>query len=1330
MVDATSFAQRSEPQRDLRARELTQLTEWLQADAGSVVLLAGPRGVGKDRLAEDLARFAGSLPQTAIFEGRTPAAGGRSFHPYAEIVHQALAWAEQAGLAAQLIDPLYPSLAPVLEHAAAEDLSSTSLDQKLSFFDATRRLLAGIGRRGRVLVLVHDLERADLDTLELSRFLSDELFGDPSLDPEAAPAGMLLLSVRDDARTAQSARDFLAELTDRPAVRTMRLEGLDLEGLRSYVQSPHVLEKLLAASEGLPRELDALIEGLPNNVEELFERKLAGLEPTSREALCALAISGRPASARTLATVTGLPLKQLASALNELRDARIVERRIQNGEFQFSFGHRRDLEVTERSTDLEVRARLHGGWAAALAREPDPSAPALLAHHQLRSAHPEDGVSTAVLAAETYAVAGALNAAMEMLECARPHAEGEARLSIAHRLAELAPLTGSPRRGLRYVEELKKALPADQQGIAFLREAELHNAAGDYDDALAALEAARRSVPESALLERARIEATASEACYHLSARVEAAKAASEGLELLAAMNGQAPARVRIELLNQLGKIALADDDAPKAIEFFRETLEDAERSGLGSEQARSLINIGMAQVRLGQPNKAEQSLLAGIEKARAVNDLARLAFGHLNLGVFAHQCGDLGRAVECYRECRSLFRRLGNRTQLARVLHNLASLHLLCGDPSRARVYNDEALRLAKRSGVERVVAIATVVEGVILGELAEPEAGEAKLREGMLLLRKIGTERPLEALVELVEFQLRARALDRASETLEELERALESYASPVLRARADYSRGLLLLERGETGAEAPLARAREAFVQMGRQLQVRDVEVALARALITSGRRETARMHLAAAQQLQDAIGRELPEDLRRTFERGRLQQAVAEVRLELEGRATSRLLGPAPSPQRRREPTAIQPERKPEWRQRYGAIVGASSKLFRVFHILDRVAPSDGTVLIYGESGTGKELIAEAIHNQSPRARGPFVKLNCAALVESLLLSELFGHERGSFTGAHQRKIGRFEMAAGGTLFLDEIGDISPKTQVALLRVLQEREFERVGGGRAIKVEARIIFATNKNLAQMVREGTFREDLYYRLKGITIDLPPLRDRPEDVVALAEHFLGQFAGEAGTAPKSLAADAVELLTSYGWPGNIRELENIIRSVALFAEGEVISGRDFDEYRELFGGTSDLAESRPSSPAAPATFAPPVAELPRPAHLSVSSAPALPSRLPAPPPRSEPRSESDRHEPSLPAPAEVHRAPAGEPAHTSSESGDEQVLSQIFQRGVPLPELKRRIQAEAIARALRMTEGNITKAAEVLGMRRPRLSQIINADEELKALCQGASR
>jgi DNA-binding NtrC family response regulator len=237
-----------------------------------------------------------------------------------------------------------------------------------------------------------------------------------------------------------------------------------------------------------------------------------------------------------------------------------------------------------------------------------------------------------------------------------------------------------------------------------------------------------------------------------------------------------------------------------------------------------------------------------------------------------------------------------------------------------------------------------------------------------------------------------------------------------------------------------------------------------------------------------------------------------------------------------------------------------IVGTAPPLQRVFEVIDQVAPSRATVLITGESGTGKELVANAIHQRSPRAHGPFIKLHCAALAESLLESELFGHERGSFTGAMNRKDGRFTLADGGTLFLDEIGEISPAIQVKLLRFLQEREFERVGGTQTIHVDVRVIAATNRNLLDEIAKGRFREDLYYRLNVVALEMPPLRERRSDIPALVQFFVDRYAKENGKTIEGCAVDAMELLTSYGWPGNVRELENAIERAVVLAAGPTI--------------------------------------------------------------------------------------------------------------------------------------------------------------------------
>jgi DNA-binding NtrC family response regulator len=247
--------------------------------------------------------------------------------------------------------------------------------------------------------------------------------------------------------------------------------------------------------------------------------------------------------------------------------------------------------------------------------------------------------------------------------------------------------------------------------------------------------------------------------------------------------------------------------------------------------------------------------------------------------------------------------------------------------------------------------------------------------------------------------------------------------------------------------------------------------------------------------------------------------------------------------------------------------FSNIIGSSAPMQAVFKTVAQIAPSRASVLITGESGTGKELIAAAIHEHSPRASGPFVKLHCGALAESILESELFGHERGSFTGAQTRRDGRFFQAHKGTLFLDEIGEISPAVQVKLLRFLQEREFERVGGNETIKVDVRVLAATNRNLQQMVADGKFREDLYYRLNVIAIEMPALRVRPSDVPLLAVFFLRRYAAENGKDVRSFSADALELLSTYGWPGNVRELENVIERAVVVTQTTEITPADLPQ-------------------------------------------------------------------------------------------------------------------------------------------------------------------
>jgi Nif-specific regulatory protein len=257
-------------------------------------------------------------------------------------------------------------------------------------------------------------------------------------------------------------------------------------------------------------------------------------------------------------------------------------------------------------------------------------------------------------------------------------------------------------------------------------------------------------------------------------------------------------------------------------------------------------------------------------------------------------------------------------------------------------------------------------------------------------------------------------------------------------------------------------------------------------------------------------------------------------------------------------------------------RFENIIGESPQMKDVFKTIEKVARSNATVLILGETGVGKELVAEALHRNSSRGDRPFVKMNCAALHENLLESELFGHEKGAFTGADRQRTGRFELANDGTLFLDEIGNMAPSTQAKVLRVLQEREFERLGGSRTIKVDVRLVAATNKNLEEAIGRGEFREDLYYRLNVVTIRVPPLRERKEDLVPLAAFFIDRFAAELKKDVRGLDPGAVRALKRHTWPGNIRELENMIERAVLMAEGHYVTADELNVVAGAGAGTA----------------------------------------------------------------------------------------------------------------------------------------------------------
>jgi transcriptional regulator with GAF, ATPase, and Fis domain len=391
-----------------------------------------------------------------------------------------------------------------------------------------------------------------------------------------------------------------------------------------------------------------------------------------------------------------------------------------------------------------------------------------------------------------------------------------------------------------------------------------------------------------------------------------------------------------------------------------------------------------------------------------------------------------------------------------------------------------------------------------------------------------------------------------------------------------------------------------------------------------------------------------------------------------------------------------------------------IVGSDPSVRSLLAAVQKVGRSETTVLIHGESGTGKELVAEALHEASGRASGPLVKVNCAALVETLLLSELFGHEKGAFTGAAGRRRGRFEAAEGGTLFLDEIGDISSRTQVALLRVLQEKTFERVGGTASIRANVRVVCATHRDLKALVAKGEFREDLYYRLCGVVLEVPALRHRLGDLGVIADALLRRIAEERGGAPKSLSPMALAALKQHVWPGNIRELENALRAASLFAEGPQIDLVDFTENVESLRGLA--IDELGMSPAARESVAGRTSTSARSTGARLADAPSLSgSHLAGGSGASGEGPVTARSLGGPDAPGSVAGpASSGAPSSSGTPSATDVAYAHV-RSGISLADMKKQIERDCIARALGETDGNITRAATLLGMKRPRLSQLV---------------
>jgi transcriptional regulator with GAF, ATPase, and Fis domain/tetratricopeptide (TPR) repeat protein len=739
-------------------------------------------------------------------------------------------------------------------------------------------------------------------------------------------------------------------------------------------------------------------------------------------------------------------------------------------------------------------------------------------------------------------------------------------------------------------------------------------------------------------------------------------------------------AATRLGARGTLGKILLARGSWELADEHFAEDAMTASSHGETTAELRARLNRGIALLSKGRLDEAREILERVLADGTRLNEERARAYALSNLGLVAYRQHDYGSALQYWERTVRFPQALRGRLATALTIANLADLRLRLGLVDHAEHAISFGRKLLSGHAPPRCAALFKWVSAQVALAKRNTELARREIEGALVDAQASGDHDCLEsAYIVSARVALEDGDLARASQALATAESIAKSG-----RARAEIAivRAMHRRALGQPALEIA-NQALQAARLSGDEDLLTQIHALLAVVNRDADDMPAAHAHCARAIAVRDQVANGLPADIRAAYLSKPEMIALARFQTALANERNERASESADIeevPRTQRAPMRVESGEKRE-------IVGDDPQMKTLAVAIKKVAKSNSTVLIRGESGTGKELVAEALHRASDRANGPLVSVNCAALVETLLLSELFGHEKGAFTGASARRRGRFEMAEGGTLFLDEIGDISPRTQVALLRVLQEKTFERVGGTAPIRANVRVVCATHRDLRAMVERGEFREDLYYRLRGITLEVPALRARISDLPKIADHLLARIAEERNDAKKSLSSDAVDLLQRHRWPGNIRELENVLRAVSLFADGTTITMTD------LIENVEDLRSVAQQAPAqAPVSLRAPLSVLPAP----VSSA-AVPMSVAEPVDVAGDDEEGDG------------LLPEDEANATAV------AYAQVRQGAVSLSDIKRQIERDCIARALTETKGNITRAAALLGMKRPRLSQLV---------------
>ena len=1146
--------------------------------------------------------------------------------------------------------------------------------------------------RPALLLVVHPEQLSETERSILGRFVREYLHGPfeefgGGLEAFDSVRGCVAVVGQVGRETPFGVNEELADVID--------LTDAARQSVKAFLSREDVVDRFLASTEGNPTQLDVLMDELPTDCTNLWEHRYRDLEAAEQRVVQLLAVTGQAIPVEILeAAIDRLDVARSAGRLmRALRDDGFVRRSIGDGCIT--------LQLEDVAFARSVRTQLGDDEAQQIHRvlaeasrdghHRDGLDDAFIAKHFLAAGDEDQGFEYGLRAARRMHSRHALHDAREMFERILPMCpSAEKRREILSYLVDIYEGLGEYDSALEANEELIEGADASEAARLTVKRGDLLVESDDFERAIEVYEkSTTRGDPCVETRIRARLGVA--DAHYKLGNQNDARDEAETSLDVVedsaGALDERTAEKLEIRAKNMLGKVEIMSGNIDAARPIYERNLNVARQWGWEVEELRAEVNLAVCDLQESEYQKGISRLRDVIDRSSMPNGMPR-AEPILNLGMALQRVDEYGAAMERYREAMRAAQQSGDRWSYGVAAYNLGGLFRYIGalDP-----VENIARHLKSRQDVDEQSYLG-LLPVVLKANLHLTRGDYQQMLEMTRSWTDVANSTPVHGLAtRVVARTIVAHAeigqIEEAERLADELD-ANDSHAvyQPVLDGLIQVGRSVIAVAREDWEAAVELG-GEAAQLMMDQSMGDTAIRAALAQIRGLEALERTEEAQSISEKWLRELQERaeHVPEKYREDFFQLNLHRRLIEAVQRLQGQVPAELDSyvedERPDDENVKAAEAGDwrgDEAFRQWRSQFDNIVGQDERLLRLFRRIEQVADSESPVLIQGESGTGKELVAEAIHEQADDGDMPFVKVNCGAFVDNLLLSELFGHEKGAFTGAVEESTGRFERADGGIIFLDEIGEISQKAQVALLRVLQEGEFERVGGNETREVDVRVVCATNRDLEAMVDNGTFRLDLYYRLKGVVLDLPPLRERRADIPLLVHHFADQFAdGDA----KEFSKKALEFLAAYSWPGNVRELQNFVRSVLLFVDGPTVEIEHIQEFSDFFSeGEVDM-------------------DLP----------------------------DIDFHRPleEFPVESESSAADADEVAEVV-EIGDprEALIEEIIDEGLSVSEIKEHIEFESIRRALTKTGGNITRAAEILQMTRPRLSQIVNGDDDLKAL------